>query len=263
MELDLTKQQYNEEFNPADYYNRYHAAGKGVLVAEWRGFALKKLHDTFTSGGVEGNTLIDIGAGSSIYHLLSACEVFKNIITSDYLPQNLTEIKKWLKNDPRAFDWSSAVKWVCEMEGNSDNCQKKEEKLRQTVKRVIKCDVFKKNPLEPHVVPPADCLLSCLCLEAACNDLETFYSALKNLRTLIKPGGHMVLMSGLNATFYYVGDMKFSALSMTKEYLEKALIETGYQIEKIEVAPRLKQLGKDVADFQGFYYVHARKPHDS
>ncbi|XP_053552532.1 nicotinamide N-methyltransferase-like [Bombina bombina] len=264
MELPFTKQQtYIDEFNSNDYYDTYYAPGKGLLIEEWMEFALKKLHETFTSGGVEGDTLIDIGSGPTIYQLLSACEVFKNIIISDFLPQNLMEIHKWLKKDHGAFDWSLAVKSVCEMEKNSNNCQKKEEKLRQTVKQVLQCDALKKDPLEPHVVPPVDCLLSCLCLEAACKDLETFYSALKNLRTLIKPGGHIVLLSVLNATFYYVGNKTFSSLCVTKEDLEKALIETGYQIEKIEVTSQLGQEDKDFSNYDSHYYVHARKPHDS
>ncbi|MEE6515476.1 hypothetical protein FKM82_024270 [Ascaphus truei] len=89
------------------------------MKGEWLDFALRKLHETFTPGGVEGDTLIDIGAGPTIYHLLSACEVFKNIITSDFLAQNRAEMQKWLKKDPDAFDWSPVAKFVCELEGDS------------------------------------------------------------------------------------------------------------------------------------------------
>ncbi|KAB1276725.1 Indolethylamine N-methyltransferase [Camelus dromedarius] len=72
-----------------------------------------KLH-----GGVGGDILIDIGSGPTIYQLLSACEAFREIIVSDYTEQNLWELEKWLKKEPGAYDWSPAVQYVCELEGD-------------------------------------------------------------------------------------------------------------------------------------------------
>lgn len=41
-----------------------------------------------------GDILIDIGSGPTIYQLLSACEVFREIIMSDYTELNLREVDK-------------------------------------------------------------------------------------------------------------------------------------------------------------------------
>lgn len=68
--------------------------------------------------GLQGDVLIDIGSGPTIYQLLSACESFKEIIATDYTDQNLQELEKWLKKEPGAFDWSPVVTYVCELEGN-------------------------------------------------------------------------------------------------------------------------------------------------
>ncbi|KAG9460359.1 hypothetical protein GDO78_022382, partial [Eleutherodactylus coqui] len=69
-------------------------------------------------GKVKGDTLIDIGTGPSIYQLLSACEAFKNIIVSDFTDRNREEFNVWLKNQPGAFDWSSVINHVCQLEGD-------------------------------------------------------------------------------------------------------------------------------------------------
>lgn len=73
---------------------------------------------SLSTGGVGGDVLIDIGSGPTIYQLLSACEVFREIIATDYTPQNLQELQKWLKKEPGAYDWSSVVQHVCELEGD-------------------------------------------------------------------------------------------------------------------------------------------------
>lgn len=60
--------------------------------------------------------------------------------------------------------------------------------MRQVVKQVLKCDVTQSQPLGAVPLPLADCLLSTLCLDAACPDLPAFCTALKNLSSLLKPG---------------------------------------------------------------------------
>lgn len=64
----------------------------------------------------------------------------------------------------------------------------KEEKLRKKVRQVLKCDMTKAKPVDPVSLPLADCLLSTLHLEAACKDLATFHSSLRNVSALVKRG---------------------------------------------------------------------------
>ncbi|CAH2320153.1 nicotinamide N-methyltransferase-like [Pelobates cultripes] len=251
---------YKQEFNSKDYYDSYYSSNQGALLGEWTDFVLRNFHQIFSSGNVKGNTLIDIGAGPTIYHLLSACEVFTNIITSDFLEQNLTELKKWLKKESNMLDWTPCVKFVCDLEGKSVNLAEKEEKLCKTVTQVLKCDVLKKNPFEPLVLPPADCLISCLCLEAACKDVASYCNTLKSLKDLLKPGGHVIIQSALNTTFYYVGEKKFYCLSITKKDIEKAFVEAGYEIVNLEVKQREDKSKLDISDYDSIYCVHARKP---
>ncbi|XP_069802518.1 indolethylamine N-methyltransferase-like [Dendropsophus ebraccatus] len=261
MNPPFTKQEtYIKEFSSIDYYNTYYAPGKGVLFGEWTDFVLKNLHETFTSGNVKGDILIDFGAGPTIYHLLSACEVFNNIITSDFLEQNRIQLEKWLRKDPDALDWTHVVKCVCELESNSDNWEKKEATLRRKVTKVLKCDALVEKPYYPVAMPEADCLISCLCLEAPCKDLEAFTNTLKNFKALLKTGGHIVIQSVLKCTFYFVGNKWFSCLYLTKDDLEKAFYEAGYDIVSVKVTPRSDKSGMDISDYDSFYFVHARKP---
>ncbi|XP_073513118.1 indolethylamine N-methyltransferase-like [Phyllobates terribilis] len=253
-------QAYVDEFDAKDYLQTYYEPKEGLLYGEWTEFVIRNLHETFTKGGIRGDTLLDFGSGPTIYHLFSACEVFDKIIVSDFLEQNRAELQKWLKKDPDAFDWTHVIKFVCELEGNGENYEKKAEKLRSKVKEVLKCDALKRNPYDPVVVPPVDCLLSCLCLEAPCKDIKSFCEVLKNFQNLIKPGGHLLIASVLNATFYNVGKIPFVSMTTKKEELEMAFKEAGYLIEKTVYSPRRDKSQMDVADYDAQYFILARKP---
>nr|XP_056716363.1 nicotinamide N-methyltransferase-like [Euleptes europaea] len=236
MEAAFTeKDSYAQHFVPKDYLEMYYSfhpeeEDKNFLLT----FCLKSLHKTFLLGGLKGDTLIDIGSGPTIHQFLSACECFREIIATDYTDQNREEMQRWLKKEPGAFDWSPVVKYVCELEGDREKWAQKEEKVRRTIKQVLKCDVTGLNPLAPLSLPPADCLLSTLCLEGACKDLPSFRAALKNISSLVKPGGHLVLFTILEETFYMVGQRQFSCLYLDQKSVEEAVKEAGFDIKWLE-----------------------------
>ncbi|CAI9616957.1 unnamed protein product, partial [Staurois parvus] len=189
------------------------------------------------AGGIRGDVLIDIGTGPTIYQLLSACESFPYIIASDFTDQNREELEKWLKNDPEAFDWSEIVKTVCEIEEKKDEWEEKQNKLRSRIQKVLKCDVTKTNPLDPTEVPLADCLITSLCLETACKDLEAYRCSIQNITRLLKPGGHLVLIGALGNTYYMVQQKAFFCLSLDEDVVRGAIIQAGYTIQSLDILP--------------------------
>ncbi|XP_053547549.1 indolethylamine N-methyltransferase [Bombina bombina] len=254
MENFTGTEDYQRDFNPRvylDLYYRNSCQNNEILM-----FALRNLHKTFHLGDVTGTTLIDIGSGPTIYQILAACEKFTDIICTDYTDSNRRELESWLKNDPGAFNWRAVIEAACEIEGNREKWIEKQETVRKGVKRVLKCDVTKSNPVEPLVLQPSDCLITSLCLEAACKDTPTFRCALKNITSMIKPGGHLVMITVLQETFYMVGETKFSCLYLEKTSVEVAVKEAGCSIKYTEICP----LSADqTADCTAVLFLLARK----
>ncbi|KAM4703686.1 indolethylamine N-methyltransferase-like [Rhinophrynus dorsalis] len=224
---------YQKDFNPRAYLDLYYL--KNIEGNEILMFTLRSLYKTFILGDVKGGTLIDIGTGPTIHQLLAACEQFKEIICTDFTDQNRLELERWLRNEPGAFDWSSTIKKACEIEGMRENWIQKQDKLRRVIKQVLKCDVNKSNPMDPLVLEPADCLITSLCLEAACRNIDIFFCALKHIGSLIKPKGHLVMVTVLQETFYMVGEKKFSCLYLEKTDVENAVKNAGFCIKHEEV----------------------------
>ncbi|XP_060106509.1 nicotinamide N-methyltransferase-like [Heteronotia binoei] len=259
MEVAFTeKDSYAQHFVPKDHLKTYHCFDpERKDMSSLFVFGLNALHKAFRSGDLKGDTLIDIGSGASIYQLLSACESFREIIATDYSDQSREEMLRWLRKEPGAFDWGPEVKYVCKLEGEREKWAQKEEKVRRTVKQVLKCDVTQPNPLAPLSLPPADCLLSTFCLDVACKDLPTFRNALKNISSLVKPGGHLIFLVSLEGTFYMVGQRQFSRLYLDQESVEEAVKEAGFDIEWLE-ATKLSLPGA-LTDAKGACFLVARK----
>ncbi|XP_006207890.3 nicotinamide N-methyltransferase [Vicugna pacos] len=250
---------YQTNFEPTSYLE-YFKLDQDPMAKEVLHFLLKHYNATFKPGGLKGKLLIDIGSGPTIYQLLSACETFEEIVASDYTDKNRQELEKWLKKELGAFDWSPVVKYVCELEGHRDRWAEKEERLRKAVRQVLKCDILKERPLEPAVLPPADCLISSLCLEAACPTLGACRDALHHIKTLLRPRGHLVLSGTFGSSFYMVGDKWFPTLPLEEKFLLEALQEIGFTIEKLEKAPRAAEtLLDNRSDYTGMFFLVARR----
>lgn len=133
----------------------------------------------------------------------------------------------------------------------------KEAKLRGKVKRVLKCDVTKANPAAPVSLPPADCVLSAYCLEAACPDLPAFHRALRGIAGLVRPGGHLVLLTSLSTTYYGVGEQVFSCLRLDEAAVLEAVEGAGFEVRFTELQPYPAGIGR--SDMQATLILAARR----
>ncbi|XP_029429204.1 nicotinamide N-methyltransferase-like isoform X2 [Rhinatrema bivittatum] len=225
---------YQQEFDPRAYLEMFYNFGATDLLEDILRFPLTHLMKAFSSGGVKGDTFLDIGSGPCIHQLLSACDSFQELIASDCVDSNLREIER-------------------------ETCAEKEEKLRGKLKQLLKCDVTKRNPLEPQVLPPVDCALASFCLQVACKDQAAYISALKNINTLLKPGGHLLVVETLGESTYTVGQKVFFVLNLNEGFLRKAVREAGFALENLERLQRADNSLQSSTDYETIVVIVARK----
>uniref|UniRef100_A0A8U8CDL7 Uncharacterized protein n=1 Tax=Geospiza parvula TaxID=87175 RepID=A0A8U8CDL7_GEOPR len=119
---------YRRNSDPSEYLKEFHSMGSSRAGAS--AFAmqnLRTLQGMFCPG--EGDTLRD-GCGPTMHQLLPACEHFQEIITG-------------------AFHWEPVVKYVWELEGDSEKWAEKQEKLRKKVKQKNLQTNSPNNPGDP------------------------------------------------------------------------------------------------------------------
>ena len=102
------------------------------------------------------------------------------------------------------------------------------------MKRVLPIDVHKPQPLgTPSLVPlPADALVSAFCLEAVSPDLTSFQRALHHITTLLRPGGHLLLIGALEESWYLAGEARLSVVPVSEEEVREGMKTIYFQLTK-------------------------------
>lgn len=252
-----------QRFEPRAYLRNNYAPPRGDLscpdgVGPWK---LRCLAQTFATGEVSGRTLIDIGSGPTIYQLLSACAHFEDITMTDFLEVNRQELRLWLREEPGAFDWSVYSQHVCLIEGKGESWQEKECQLRARVKRILPIDVHRPQPLGAGGLAPlpADALVSAFCLEAVSPDLASFQRALDHITTLLRPGGHLLLIGALEESWYLAGEARLAVVPVREEEVREALVRSGYEVRDLRTYTMPAHLQTGVDDVKGIFFTWAQK----
>ena len=225
----MVSQQDYELFDPLKYAKQEYAT-----VDAFHRHSLQLLHEFYESyGSPAGLKVLEFGTGPIIIYEISTALYASEIVLSEYTEKNRRALKKWLDGDPDALKWSPFFEYVVqELEGKSKKeVALREEKLRQVVKAVIPCDIHSDTPVESAYHGPYDVVITCQCLECACNSIEEFSRAVSKLATLVKPGGKLVIVAleGAGDTFFYmVGDEKFIAISIREENVRTILQQEGF-----------------------------------
>ncbi|XP_075695463.1 nicotinamide N-methyltransferase-like [Rhinoderma darwinii] len=220
-------------------------------------FLIENLKEVFSVGQINGDDLLDISIGSLVHHLYSASEFFQNIIVLKVNNRCIMELKRWVDERTGAFYWGHASILLKEREENSDQFEDKEGKVRSTIQHVVKYDLEKENMTDPLVLPPADCVISAWLLEAVSKDQDDYIRYLRKFSRLLKPGGHLILIGTLEATYFTAGKDKFHVFTYDEDFVRKVLVGEGFIIDVCKVQERMAMKG--IADYKAMIFIVAHK----
>lgn len=217
------------EFSPRDYLQEYYSNIGPENLALLKFTA--KAFENIPSNGV----LLDFGGGPTIYPLIAAADNVAEIHFSDYLEENLKEVHLWLQGEPSAFDWREFIKTDLQLKGYSypttQAISQREGLIRQKVTKTFRCDA---NNFPPISVPRLyDVLVTYFCAESATDDWAQWRRYLRNIVSLLKPNGFLLLSALKGASCYAVGEQFFPSVSLQEEDLTQALLEEGFDLSSI------------------------------
>ncbi|KAK2866186.1 hypothetical protein Q7C36_002242 [Tachysurus vachellii] len=229
-------------------------------IVPWK---LNCLHKAFREDAIKGDILVDVGSGPTLYQVMSGCENFNRVILSDFLEVNRNELDKWLKNGQSNFDWTPYLKHVCELEGRSSSAwQEKAERLRSVVTDIFPVNVHRLFPFPPGslTASSADCLVSCFCLESVSPDISSFTQALRNLSSLLRNGGHLLLIGALGESFYMAApDVRIPVVPLDEAQVCASLNASGFDLLQLSVYRLTADMLVGVDDVKGVFFAKARK----
>lgn len=144
---------------------------------------------------------------------------------------------------------------------NRESWQEKERQLRARVKRILPIDVHWPQPLGAGGLAPlpADALVSAFCLEAVSPDLASFQRALDHITTLLRPGGHLLLIGALEESWYLAGEARLAVVPVREEEVRQALVQSGYEVRDLRTYTMPAHLQTGVDDVKGIFFTWAQK----
>ncbi|CAJ0967720.1 unnamed protein product [Ranitomeya imitator] len=138
-----------------------------------------------------------------------------------------------------------------------DQLQDKERKVRTALQHVVKCNLEKEDMMDPIVIPPADCVISGWLLDVISKDQNDYMRYLRKFSSLLKPGGHIILMGCLEMSYFIVGKHKFHGFSYDEDFARKALVGEGFIIDRCKVKKRTDV--SDHTDWKALIFIAAHK----
>ncbi|VDP15085.1 unnamed protein product [Onchocerca flexuosa] len=185
-------------------------------------------------------TLLDLGAGPTVYVPITFRKHATHIYSADYAENSCDMLKNWAENKS-SFEWTEVCKWIACIEDSNESPAVMEQTARSKFKAVLRADVHAEPiikcvhykcsdnddiPRQFHVV------VSIFCLEYSSENLESYRHAVRNAVNLIEPNGFLIQGGVLQENDYYFGNRRYKCHHLTREQVIESLKENNMAVEK-------------------------------
>ncbi len=240
---------YQRRWNLRDYLQQYYSSE--VFTddeAAHAQFATRML----AAAGRRYRRLLEVGCGPTIHHAAMLAPLVDEIHLADFLPENLAEIRRWMRGDPDAHNWDQYLQGVLSADKASgsnraaDDLTHRKQMLRQKVTRFHRVDLCDPAPLVPNT--RYDLVASFYCAECIGASRETWMRALGNLARFLSGGGSLLLGTLRRSREYRILGDRFPVAFIDESDIAATLPRLGFPPDQTTIEVH------EVADWadQGF-----------
>ena len=148
------------------------------------------------------------------------------------MPENRAEVEKWLAAQDDAHDWRAFTMATLRLEGNPDpteaQANAREQQARDCITRVLPCDVTDADPLGSAMRGFYPLVMAHYCAEAVSTSKEKWRVYMRNIISLVKPGGVLIISAIGGANFYRMGDLNFPCTKLNGQDVLASLCDNGF-----------------------------------
>jgi len=254
---------YQNKFDVKNYLESYYSKVTSNYVFYIRGLvhAVKK-HATLHHAGGKA---LDFGGGPSLWPSFLIAQYVDAIQFCDYTEANLQAVQAWLDRSSNAHDWTTFFRYLLQTHETSENeLSNWENRLRKVLTSfpLKRCDA--NDPNCSILSGPSneyDIIVSCECLDVACQTKDAYKNAVRRLVRLLKPGGLLVLLAAIDCSYYMVGNERFTGLPLNEQLIREALQEAGINPDQVNIeAEKIGDKDDLLADYYGGMVISAIKP---
>lgn len=221
--MAIDKSYRSSKFVPSVYVQeqRVSMEADDRIMAEFQHILFRNLEIT------KNARLLEIGGGPTVEQLISASSKIQNITFTDVMEDNLVEIKKWIKDDKKAFNVDNYFKLALKFENkpvNTKNLIEIKRRLKSAIKVIKTFDLDSKS-----LVKPFDVVSTNYCPESITDSLSSYVKVMRKIAACVKKDGYLVMTLLKNRTSYHVGKNTFKAFPVNEALLRKILTRLGFK----------------------------------
>jgi len=177
--------------------------------------------------------LLEFGCGPTVHHLFPFADRVNEIHVADYLPCNLDAVRRWVRRQQGAHDWSAFARYAlrCELGRTPTRVEveSRENLTRQRITGLVHADARNSTPIvDEHARHRYGAVLCCFCPDSITADRDEWRRCMLNIASLVAPGGWFVLAALRATQAYRVGEARFPSAGVTEHDVAAALAEAGY-----------------------------------
>lgn len=202
-------------------------------------FMLRFLDEAYRTIGKKKLRVLEVGGGATLYQLMSAAFYAREIVFTDVLPENLSEVERWMARDKKAFSWRRYADYVARYAGVHPTML--ESRLRVGLKRLAVLDVLAPGAVWHHEQKKFDVVSSHFCPESITSDRKEFLRAFTTIIGFVKPRGALVMSFLKEATDYRAGVHSFPAYPIREDDIRHMLKKKDFgfiEIQSIDITER-------------------------
>jgi hypothetical protein len=212
------------------YYAQPSLPDDEVMIFRFIANGLRDIGRRFEAG-------LELGCGPTLHHAAQLVPWVDRLDLADVQEPNLEEIRRWLRAEPGAFDWSVYLGGVLDAEaGRGGSLADREALLRARI-QLARCDLREPYPLGAAVQYPL--VASNYCIEWVIPDVAGWRATMRNVSSLVATGGWLFLV-GVHATDYcMINGRRVPCAHITQDDVRGALVDLGFDDRtlRIEVIP--------------------------
>ena len=246
------------EWRARDYFQTYYSE---VVLPDEQAVLAYQI-DVLRAARARFGRGLEYGCGPTLHRAIAASRYAFRIDMADWLADNLAEARTWLCADDDAPEWKRFTRYVLACEGhtrpNHRKVLQREALTRKVVRGLYVSDARLRQPLGPAREDFYDLIITGFCIDAISADPRVFRRCLRNVTSMLQPGGTFIIHALHQCKAYKCGDRMFPGSNLTIDTMRECMLENGFANSSIDVqvipCPDNRQYG-----YSGILTASARK----
>ena len=222
------------EWQARDYYKTYYSE---VVLPDEQAVLAYQLEVMRAAPERFGRGL-EYGCGPTLHRAIAAAPYTFRLDMADWLADNLVAVRDWLAAAADNPDWTRFTRYIMATEGQrrleTTRLRQREAKTRKVVRGLYVSDARWRHPLGRERDGFYDLLVSGFCLDAISGDKRVWRRCMRNVLSMVAPGGTVIVHFLHKCRAYKVGNRMFPGSNLSVDDVTRVFEELGFDRRSVD-----------------------------